>query len=338
MAEAESQQCEFLEGLLLGQKVMPTVSPVACARTDLSCHRFSPLHLADACPTYSRERIRLASAALPAVHLITFADQSLASTFQRIRSQATDFPFSTITTLTESDLDVTFRGWHQDYLGPSSRGYGYYLWKPEVVLAGLQAIPEGETLLYIDAGCHLHDTGLQRFADYRSYLALSVSGVLAFQHRPNESDWFDTIEIPPDILDGPYTKGEVLVEFPEYREKKYMGTPGLQSGIFFLRNTSEQRDFIREWQHVARTAPALFTDDFDPSSQRSGFVAPRHDQTIFSLIAKRRGAETLSAWETWLPGMASRKNSSFADSPIVARRDLPSKSRKRPGWSRTLFR
>ena len=48
-------------------------------------------------------------------------------------------------------------------------GFGNYLWKPFIIHKQLNAIPEGDTLLYLDAGCHLNfktEIAIRRFREY----------------------------------------------------------------------------------------------------------------------------------------------------------------------------
>lgn len=278
--------------------------------------------MADACTFSSSGLSNPGGVVLADIHLLTFADESHEASSRRVIKQARGFPFKTVRAKSEKNLSADFRELLADYLTAGSKGYGFMLWKPEVILNTMEALPEGDTLLYVDAGCHLQRSGLGRFHDYLLLLEMSSYGILGFQHRPNLSNRFDTKETPDDITDAPYTKTEVLQELGSEVISHQTDTPGLQSGVIFFKNTEPQRNFVRRWRNIGTEFPFLFSDKFDPLIQLPGFIAPRHDQTVFSLLAKKWGADTLSAWETWLPGMSRRRYQSFASSPIVARRDL----------------
>lgn len=289
---------------------------------ELDCLVYSPIHLADSCKMYERVRRRIDNVSLSNVHLLSFADNAHSPSLKRLNRQAKFFDFTSVHLLTEDDLDDKFRHSLAEFLVPGVKGYGFWLWKPQVISQTLERIPDGDVLLYLDAGCHLQRSGIKRFQEYRFYVDTSESGILGFQFRPPNPEVFPIGEIPADITDAQYAKVEVLSELGIPLTSTILATPGLQAGTIFIRNSASQRRFIRDWLHLATNSPHLFSDVLELSIQQPGFIEPRHDQTIFSLLSKRSGVDTVSAWETWLPGMSSRKREKFSASPIVARRDL----------------
>lgn len=97
------------------------------------------------------------------------------------------------------------------WLKPEVRGFGYWMWKPEVILRSLERIADGEVLLYLEAGCHLNPAGGARFSQYVEFVAASSSGLLAFQYRRLPSAPANyPIERAESLLDRYYTKREAL--------------------------------------------------------------------------------------------------------------------------------
>ena len=219
----------------------------------------------------------------------------------------------------------SFRATFDRYLRPGVRGYGFWMWKPEVILTTLGRIPEGEILLYLDAGCHLNPAGRARFWQYVKWVATSPSGLLAFQYRffssspPNYP-----IERAEYLTDRHYTKREALEALKTNPQDPLLDDPAIAGGIIFIKKCSESVATLRLWRNAVDTHPSAFTDELENSVQDSAFRDTRHDQSIFSILAKQQGIETVSAYETWVPkASGARANwSPLSRYPIHARRDL----------------
>jgi hypothetical protein len=233
--------------------------------------------------------------------------------------------FASITTQTEKDLAPSFQAKFSEYFQPGVRGFGYWMWKPEVILRTLDRIPEGEVLLYMDAGCHLNPAGVARFSQYVEWAATSASGLLAFQYRSFPSAPANyPVERAESLLDRHYTKREALEALEIDPQNPLLDDPAIAGGIIFVRKCSESMATLRLWREAVDKHPGAFTDELESSSQDSSFRDTRHDQSIFSIRAKERGIETVSAYETWVPkASAARPNwKSLGRYPIHARRDL----------------
>ena len=63
-----------------------------------------------------------------------------------------------------------------DLLLPTCRGFGYWIWKPQVILQSLRMMDKGDVLLYADAGCVLNNLGKKKFNEYIDILIDSDSG------------------------------------------------------------------------------------------------------------------------------------------------------------------
>lgn len=92
------------------------------------------------------------------IWLVSFADSRLYGCLKRVRRQAIHFGFhkDKISILTEKDLNQGFVDAFSTHLVKGSRGFGYWCWKPQVVLQNLNKMRENDILIYMDAGCHLN--------------------------------------------------------------------------------------------------------------------------------------------------------------------------------------
>lgn len=233
--------------------------------------------------------------------------------------------FASITTSTEKNLAPHFRAKFAPFLGHGVRGYGFWMWKPEVILSELERISEGEFLLYLDAGCHLNPAGRARLSQYVEWVATSVSGLLAFQYRSLASAPTNyPIERAENLLDRQYTKREALGALEIDPHNPILDDPAIAAGVILVRKCRESMTTLRLWRKTAYTHPSVFTDELERTAQHSSFRETRHDQSVFSLLAKERGIETVSAYETWVPKTSRQQPdwSPLGRFPIHARRDL----------------
>ena len=149
------------------------------------------------------------------IHFITYGNEKFASAKARILKEATEFgEFKTITGYGPENLPKEFVKKFYHIL-QQSRGGGYWIWKPMIILDKLEKINDGDILIYIDSGCTLNNKGKKRFFEYVDILNNSNTGLLSFQmdgsngpggyHKELEytlSEVFNYFNISPDSKIG----------------------------------------------------------------------------------------------------------------------------------------
>ena len=172
---------------------------------------------------------------MSAFWFLSFANSALdgliRSPLKRIRRQAESMGVfeDRIRVWTENDLDEDFRVKMKDRLISGSRGYGYWCWKPQIVLQLLREMKDGDVLLYADAGCHLNPKGLTRLMDY--FNLAREHGIVAFQARSMDGSRKDDLT-QHFLPDGEWCKGDLLDNFgvrDNAAVVKYRFTRGLKS-------------------------------------------------------------------------------------------------------------
>ncbi len=256
---------------------------------------------------------------------LTFADSRLQRSLNRIKKQASELGcYRNIHAMTELHLESQFKQKFADKLVPGSRGYGYWCWKPQIILQVLKSLESGDVLQYTDAGCHLNKAGLPRLKEYVELVTSADSGVLAFQAKPPE---------PPLQYDGrkltnnveyPWVKGDLLDYFGVRNELSIVDTYTVGAGVIFFRQCKSSVAIVEEWLHVIHHDFSLLDDTPSRRPNLPGFIEHRHDQAIFSLIAKKHNLPTLSAYEYWYPRPDSSKPDwrALDTFPIHAKRDM----------------
>ena len=245
------------------------------------------------------------------VHCVSFVDSRYEKVARRLRAQAARFSnIDHCITFSEKDLEQDFVGTFEDVLKPSVRGFGFYAWKPQVIAQAMRKAVDGDIVLYVDGGSHLNYRGARRLDSYIQLVSESQLGVLAFQTQWSEKDW---------------SKGDVI-DFFQVRSSPQILLSGQIAATFIVFKVSEaSKSFVESWIETFSENFALIDDSPSVSPNLEGFRQHRHDQSIFSLMAKTRGAVLLDEVEQ----QHSRFSRAGRKMPVHNRRDLPGHSSKR---------
>lgn len=264
------------------------------------------------------------------VVLVSFADEANGGALARLREQADRLGcYDDVRCFSPADLDAEFRGEFASRLARSMRGYGYFVWKPQIVLQALRDIDDGDVVHYVDAGCHLNARAAVRLREYVELCVQSGLGVLGFSNLHTESS-----EVParrtrlPSLPTSAWTKGDLLDHFGVRADPAITGAEQIVATTFFVQKRSETVRLVEEWLNVFRTDFSLADDSPSESPNLPGFIENRHDQSIFSLLCLTRGGYATVCWSEieWQGDWEH-----LAGTPIHARRDI-----KHP-WRRRLL-
>ncbi len=238
---------------------------------------------------------------------ICFADSRMMSSLKRLHNQAEQMQFfDEISTLSELDLPDDFRVKHAKLMKRGVRGFGYWVWKPYIIQKALEALNDGDELWYLDTGCHLNPKGRDRLFHYAEVLANTPLGIAAF-------------ELETACSDRAYTKMDLLVHMGVHDKPEITDSGQLCTTHILMRKCPPVMQFVEDWKsawndmHLVDDTPSLIPNFPE-------FIEHRHDQSVFSIMAKLRGAAKLSGTETW-PG-ASRDWSKLQNFPFWDKRDL----------------
>jgi hypothetical protein len=172
-------------------------------------------------------------------------------------------------------LPSAFRERHETYMRSTPRGFGYYIWKPVVVLEALERAQQDDVILYLDAGFKLNPTATRRFREYLEMTLDDANRMLSFLNVYTEAHW---------------TKADLSARLGLAQTDSQLRTSQFGSGMFFLTKTRSNLDLVKAWADLAVQDAYHYSDD-TPSVQENhpDFVEHRHDQSIFSLLRKQRG-------------------------------------------------
>ncbi|MDR1091689.1 MAG: hypothetical protein LBL79_11480 [Prevotella sp.] len=254
--------------------------------------------------------------------LCTFGNTLLSPGFPRfVKNAGAMGVFDKIYSYTEKDLPREFRKKWGRYMYPYSKGYGYWCWKPPLIKKTLDTMEDGDILLYVDVGCYLNLNGKERLAEYYDIVEKSPSGILGF--RSFEVNYNG---MPEGLrFEYEWTKGDIFDYFGVRDNKNITQTTQYEAGIIFMKKGPVSAAFVDEWLKVIDDDFSLITDDPSRSPDLPGFKENRHDQSIYSMLAKKYKIDAVSTNE--LIPLGGVVDWSVIDKyPIQARREVYYKS------------
>lgn len=223
---------------------------------------------------------------------ITFGgpSQNFHDSVNRIVSEAKELNyFDEIHGYTDIDLKNATEFWnaHKNFMENSSRGYGYWIWKPYIIKTQLNKMNEDDILVYCDAGCSVNKNGINRLNEYIDMLNNDNYGIISFQLEHKEYQ---------------YTKKAIFDYF--HTEEHIKMLPQCLSGIILIKKNSHSMNIIDKW-HEASTNYILLDFTTLSSNESPHFIVNRNDQSLLSVIVNTHGSIKLKdetyfagAWDT----------------------------------------
>ena len=251
-----------------------------------------------------------------ALYLCSFGDSRYARSRKRLKRQADRFNlFKSIYLYDEHDLSESFVANFEDRLKAGVRGFGYWVWKPWIILETLKRLESGDVLLYVDMGCHLKVGGKEKLLMYVDEVASNESGFLVSQ-------------LDEDKREKYWTKGDLIDHFKVGDSPEITETPQYQANIIFIRKTPQTVALIESWLEVFYNNFQLVDDTPSVSPNATDFQENRHDQSVLSLLLKKGGSSLIPFNEVY----SFKWDKSMHRYPIHLRRDLSF------GFWQTLFK
>jgi hypothetical protein len=157
---------------------------------------------------------------------------------------------------------------HGDFITKNKRGYGYWIWKPYLVKKTMDILKDGDILLYLDCGCELDPNKKKEVLKCMEIVKKDkLIGSLTYK-------------------EGAWNKMDVIEKL-DMNKEEYLTTKQRQAGAVFYLVCPETRKLVNEWYTLACNYHNI---DDSPSISKNlpGFKEHRHDQSIFSLLTKKK--------------------------------------------------
>lgn len=219
-------------------------------------------------------------------YLLFFGDDTLFKhQKQRLKKQAEDTGWFDDIIIETPESIQDFVEEHKN-LFSNSRGFGYWLWKPHIILKTLDKLNDNDLLFYIDAGSTIVPHKGNMFNEYVDLLSSSGNPVITFK-IPYEERKFHKMEVLKRFkLDG------VTLD----KQEDFLNSHSVEGGIFMCRKSSYALEFVREWLDLMiENDYNLTVDESIYSQQIDGYVGHRHDQSILSILSKLRNVHHMES-------------------------------------------
>lgn len=172
---------------------------------------------------------------------------------------------------TAADIDPKFRAANKEILS-NPRGGGYYLWKPYVFYKAYKELKEGDYLIYTDSGS-IYVNPIQKLIDCMEKENVNIM----------------IFSLHNELLERKYTKRDAFI-LTGCDEEKYAETPQSIGGYMLCKKAADVEDFFNEVLKYAQDI-RIISDNPNTMGKDNyhGFIDHRHDQSVISLISKKRG-------------------------------------------------
>lgn len=224
--------------------------------------------------------------------------------------------FDRIHLFDETSLDNSYYDTFFQFDPPRSKGFGYWSWKLFLLRRIYPALSQGDTLIYLDAGCELNPRGQDRFYEYIDHSQRHGAAIFQLPH-----------------LARSWTKQHPMLDFDSH----YTDRLQVVGGVLFITKSAEASRLLDRWWELASyDGGILLKDPLPTEPQRPGFQQHRHDQSLLSWAVYETGIPTIpdeTYFEDWRRGVTK---------PILTLRNKTGEPRLefllRPRWQRKLLR
>jgi hypothetical protein len=209
---------------------------------------------------------------------------------------------------TEEDLkaDTEFWSKHGSFIEANPRGYGYYIWKPYIIMKALEQMNDNDILVFADAGCSFNHHAIDRLKEYFKMVQDDEKGILTFKLKYLNKHW---------------TKMDTFIALDTPEEHRQ--TNQRISGAVIIRKCNISYNIIREWYTLMENYHYI---DDKPSIAPNypHFFENRHDQSIYALLALKYDLLTIrnevDDYDITTPIWGTRLRHKPNDYPVMVRR------------------
>jgi hypothetical protein len=192
-----------------------------------------------------------------------------------------------------------------NFIRKATRGFGYYTWKPYIILKALcENCKDGDVLVYSDSGSSVQPFMTTKMMGY----VKSVEGntpILGFLMLDKEKFWSKG-----DLIDRVFHNTSIEEKNAALNSNPYQFT----STIVIVRKCPDVIEFIKEWHAIGQENNHQYIDDSPSVNNKDEEVQEnRHDQSIFSLLCKKHQHLVRKSMDSQLNNKLNEKNLLFLE-------------------------
>lgn len=217
---------------------------------------------------------------------VFFADTKFAKKRHQLEQDAKALDvFDRILAFDETALGQDFWERHGDFVRNNGRGFGYWIWKPWVILKTFEQCNEGDVVVYLDTGCVFNTKAMDRLREYIDRVRDAKDGLLAFRLRSfPEREWTKRRTL------------ELLGCDEDCRNAKQ-----IMATAFVIKKTPVNVELVEKWFDTLVRDNYIYVNDEKGPEEDTLLKEHRHDQSTWSLLIKNRDPASVIILddETW---------------------------------------
>lgn len=211
---------------------------------------------------------------------ISFGNDLFKNQREKLRTQALNTGWFDRVIIETPETIQNFYQTHKNFIDNNKRGWGYWIWKPYIILRQLSEMSDGDFLFYIDAGSTIVPHMKYRLDFYIEEMSKSERPIITFSQPPYYEKMFQKM----GVLKRFYINGKYLSQ-----NEEFLNSAQIESGIFMCKKNDFTMEFVKLWLDLVLENNYNLVDDIDDNKQFEDFVDHRHDQSILSILCKLNG-------------------------------------------------
>src|SRR3989338_10956210 len=103
------------------------------------------------------------------INLLIFGNEKYYDAIKRISISMKSINDIKLIIITDKDLENTYKDFwniHNEFISSNSIGYGYWIWKPYIILKTIDDLNADDILIYMDSGCELNHHNIDKLYEY----------------------------------------------------------------------------------------------------------------------------------------------------------------------------
>lgn len=215
---------------------------------------------------------------------LTFSDEKHIKTRQRyVDEMKSKNIFFKVFSCGPEDLDEDFLERHKEFILKNLRGYGYWIWKPYIILKVLQQMEDGDILVYGDAGNEMIGTTKECLEKFNmvKHVKHETKIIAGRTHRMFRY-------VKTDV----YFRVKWYALFYAYKEM-------IESGRIVIEKNEKTLHFVKEWLDLCQNDYRNINDSPSRLPNYFNFVEHRHDQSVLSILFHMYKCEIVDFDDVW---------------------------------------
>ena len=201
------------------------------------------------------------------IFFLTFTNTNFMNS-DRIAKEAESFNiFDEIIQLNETHIP-DFINKHKEFINSHPEGYGYFIWKPKIILDTLLKMDDNNIIIYCDAGIYLNKDGIERLNFYLD--KLNNSEIIGF----STNDKYKTKQ---------FVKMDAIMNYyPEFNNL-CQDNNACYAGLMILKKTNNVLNLISDWLNLCENYNFLNVNRSINYSEAEYFEGNDKDNGLFNL-------------------------------------------------------